>query len=370
MQFTVLQENLKNALRVLTKAVPTKPQLPILSTILCTVGDGEVTLSATDLYMGVTVRIPASIETDGSLAIPGRMLIDTISLLPAGKIQLASDGQSMVVSSTTTKSTLQCFPPDDFPAFPDKVGQSFTLTTDTLKKIDENLSFAVGTDQARLVLTTLLFQPTDQGVEVIATDGFRLGRLRLDATELQLTTPLLVPAAALSEVFKIAEQQDKKQIEFTLSEEQKQLFFTIEDTTLYVRLVEGQFPPYQKILPTGFTTQAEVDGPSLLEHIKQAQVVAREVSNIIALTVSADSLVTSVTGSAQGAFSATLPVTKHTGETITIAFNSRYLLDFLAKTKPEQIFIGLNDSLKPALFRPADNPHYEYVVMPFRVNQA
>jgi DNA polymerase-3 subunit beta len=370
MQFTVLQENLKTALRILSKAVPTKPQLPILSTVLCTVNDGEVTLSATDLYMGVTVRVPASVEADGIAAIPGRTLIDTIASLSAGKISIKGEGQTVTILSTSTKSTIQCLPSDDFPAFPDKVGQSLVLNLTTLQKVDEYLTFSVSSDQTRLVLTTLLFQPTESGTEVVSTDGFRLSKLVLESNELQLEQPLLIPATAISEIVKIATQQDKKTIEITLSQEQKQLFFTIEDTTLYVRLVEGQYPPYQKIFPTEFVTEFEVDGTALLDHIKQAQVMARDVSNIISLQVTQEMLTTSVAGATQGSFSATLPVTNYRGEEITIAFNSRYLLDFLTNSKPERLVIGLNDPLKPALFRAADNPIYSYVVMPFRVNQA
>jgi DNA polymerase III subunit beta len=370
MQFTVLQENLKAALRILTKAVPSKPQLPILSTVLCKVGDGEVVLSATDLYLGVTVRVPASIEQEGTLAIPGRTLIDTINSLSAGKVTLTNQNQSLVIQSTSTKTTIQCLPSDDFPAFPDKAGTAFTLSLESLQKIDEKLSFSVSTDQARLVLTTLLFQPVEAATEIVATDGFRLGKIVVPDSEVKVDEPLLIPAQAISEVVKIADQQGQKKIEITLSKEQKQLFFAIEDTTLYVRLVEGQYPPYQKIFPTEFATEVEVDGGALLEHLKQAQVMAREVSNVISFQISEGKLTTSVAGAAQGTFTATLDQVKQTGPDTTIAFNSRYLLDFLTKLKPEQLYFGLNDPLKPALFRDLAEPSYSYVVMPFRVNQA
>lgn len=370
MQFTVLQENLKTALRILTKAVPTKPQLPILATILCTVSNGEVVLSATDLYLGITVRVPASIIEEGVVAIPGRTVIDTVSALSAGKITLSSESNTLTIKADSTKSTIQCLASDDYPAFPDKAGSVLSLEVASLKKIDEMLSFAVSLDQARLVLTTLLFQPVDGGTEIVATDGFRLGKLRLEDSEVHLEQSLLIPAQAISEVVKIAEQQDKKTVEITLSEEQKQLFFTIENTTLYVRLVEGQYPPYQKIFPTEFATELEVDGITLLEHLKQAQVMAREVSNIVSFTIVENTLTTTVAGAAQGSFTATLHGIKQTGADTTISFNSRYLLDFLTKRKPEQLFIGLNDPLKPALFRDVTEPNYSYVVMPFRVNQA
>jgi DNA polymerase-3 subunit beta len=373
MKFTALQENLQNALKTVSKAVPSKPQLPILGTILCEVVNGEVVLSATDLYMGVRVRVPASIETEATIAIPARTFVDTISVLGAGKLELELKEQTLHIKSEKTKTTIQCQPDEDFPAFPDIEGEKVTVKLDTLKAVDTKLGFVTSGDQARLVLTTILFQPNNNSIEVVATDGFRLGRITSLETSITLEVPAMIPAKAISEVVRIAEQQQEKEVSFTISQQQKQVFFTIGDTIVYVRLVEGDFPPYQKILPDSFASQLSVDGGELLNHLKQAQVMAREVSNIISLEVAEGHLVVAVSGAAQGTFSAKIMLDESESkpeEGFSIAFNSKYLLDYLNKNKPERIIFKFNDSLKPAMITDAEDETYQYVVMPFRMNQA
>jgi len=373
MKFTVLQENLQIALKTVSKVVPSKPQLPILATMLCEVTNGEVVLSATDLYMGIRIRVPASIETEGTIAIPARTFADTISVLSAGKLALELTKQTLHIKSEKTKTTIQCQLHDDFPAFPDLEGEKVTVKLETLQKIDTQLGFITSSDQARLVLTTILFKPQDNGIEVVATDGFRLGRITTLETSIALENAVMIPAKAISEVVRIAEQQQDKEVSFTISQQQKQVFFTIGDTIVYVRLVEGDFPPYQKIMPESFDFEVTIDGEQLLDHLKQAQVMAREVSNIISFELQDEAVVLAVSGAAQGSFSASIPyneATKKPSEAFSISFNSKYLLDYLQKNKPAQITVKLNDPLKPVMLVNPTDETYQYVVMPFRVNQA
>jgi DNA polymerase III subunit beta len=369
MKLQLLQENLDQALKTIAKAVPGKPQLPILSTVLLSVVNGEVLLSATDLYLGIRARVPASIEAEGSVAVPAKVFIDTIRSLSPGKISLELAGSSLKISSAKTKSSLQVQAADDFPDFPDPSGNKTQVLLDQLEQIDALLSFCVSADQARLILTTLLFRPNETSLEIVATDGFRLGVLKLDQAS-PVAEEVLIPAKALSEVVKIARQQKVEKIEFSVSQELKQLFFSMNDNEVFVRLVEGQFPPYQKIMPSEFATELTVDGAELQKHLKQAQVFARESSNIVKLELAAAELTITAASTAHGSFQAQLSASNVTGvPEASIAFNARYLMEFLTKVKPQLVWIGLSDPLKPAMFRPAEQKNYSYVVMPFRVNE-
>lgn len=371
MKVSLLQENLDQALKTVSKAVPSKPQLPILGSVLLSVANGEVFIAATDLYLGARVRVPASVIEEGTIAIPAKVFIDTIHALSPGKISLEASESTLTITSEKTSSTLQLQVADEFPSFPEKEGAEIEFKRSQLEEIDTLLGFAAATDQARLVLTTLLFRKSGDDLDVVSTDGFRLGVLKLATQTLPAElSEVLIPAKALNEIVRVAETQDQENISFMVSEELKQLFFTLKDTELYVRLVEGQFPPYEKILPTEFATSLTIDADSLLQHLKQAQIFARDSSNIVRLELSPEKIMIKARSTAHGEFAAEVAISDVSGPTTeTIAFNARYLQDFLTKVKPKTVWFGMNDALKPAVFKTSADDHYQYIVMPFRVNE-
>ncbi len=368
MKITILQETLAQALKTVVKTVPSKPQLPILDSILLTATKQGVTLASTDLYMGTTAQLKATVEQEGVIAVPARVFTDTLVVLEPGEVTLELQETTLNVTTQKTSSTIQCFPADEFPEFPKPSGESYSFTSEELERIEKYVSFGVGTDQARIVLTTLLFEFGDQ-LRVVSTDGFRLCILDVSSQSSQESFSLLIPAKALREVLGIAQQQQLKQLDFSYSAEQKQLYFVLGEYQVYTRLIEGEYPPYRKILPSDFESQVEFDVVTFVQHLKQAGVFAREASNVVKLSLQEDELELSATSSVRGSFSAKMPVVVQKGTSFEIAFNLRYLLELCTAVKPERLQLLVNDSLKPALFREVGVDDFQYVAMPFRLNE-
>jgi DNA polymerase III subunit beta len=381
MKFSVLQQNLQSGLKVVQKAIPNKPQLPILSSVLISVSETSVSFAATDLYFGVKVEIPASITTTGRCTVPGKLFIDAIFTLGNGKVTISLEEQSLQISSENGASiSLPALSAEEYPDFPEQEGTPHTFEITTLKEIDSHVSFASATDQARIVLTTVLFEPTagtsdtQPGLRAVCTDGFRLAVLDV-TTESSLESKVLIPAKAISEVTRIAEHQEQKTVECSFSESLKQVFFRVGGAQFYTRLVDGDFPPYQKIMPAGFTIELQIDTEELIQKLKQASIFARDVSNIVQFSVSTlDAQMEISAKGAQGSYDSTLPVEvltnklEKTEEDFVIAFNVKYILDFLQTHKNEQVWFGLTEPLKPALFKPSKDSQMQYIVMPFRLN--
>ncbi len=369
MKITLLQENLRNALNNVSKAVPTKPPLAILSSILLQAQPTNLQLSGTDLYLGIQAQVLGNTEEPGEIAVPGKILSEIISALPPGKVTLSTQENTLTITSTSGRTQIQGQSSDDFPPFPTPNGQTFFLSGAELQTIDTNLRFSTGLDPTRVVLTSLLFQFSQAGLKVVATDGFRLAIQVFPDHISDQDTTLLVPAKALSEVNRIAQAEKVETLTFSVSQELKQLSFSINDTQIFVRLIEGDFPPYQKIVPASFELEAEWDGEEFLSQLKRAMIFARESSHIIRLSLTEQTLTIKASSTAQGEYEGSIPVSLSKGTGNVIAFNAKYLIDFISTLKPAKVWFGMNESLKPAMFRPSGSPTYSYVVMPFRVNE-
>lgn len=372
MKLTLLQENLKGILSSLQKAVPSKPQLPILSSILITVTDNEIELAATDLYLGIKAKIPAKTEVVGQVVVPGEIFKSLVLSLPPGEIHFEQKEKSLVVKTPKSKTLLPCQASEEYPPFPQIEGTEFEISTESLKEIEKHSTFAATLDQTRPILTALLFHFSPEGLEVVSTDGFRLATLFLKDIQTSEEQTILLPAKAIKEVLRIAVQQQTEKVSFQVSQELKQVLFTVDGTEIFVRLIEGEYPPYKKIIPTDFAQSTVIDGEELLAQIKRAYVFSRESSNIVRLEFTGEKLIVKASSPASGDYQGEITLEsgsdEKNGVTEEVAFNALYLLDFLNTVKPEKVWIGVNESLKPVLLRPAGMEEFQYVVMPFRVN--
>ncbi len=369
-QFEVLQENVLLALRIVTKAISNKPQLPILSSLLLVVKDGQVMLAATDLYMGVKISLPAKTQGAMTVAVPGRILIETIAAMPPGKVTFALDKQTLTVTNTSVTTSLQCQNGEEYPEFPEFDGPESLFETSVLETVVAFVGLSAALDQARLVLTTLLFAPTKTGLEVVGTDGFRLSLLRLGVSQMKgIKHSLLVPAKPLAEVVAVARSSQIDEITLAVSTQQKQLLFKVGTTQLFVRLVEGEFPPYEKIIPNELLVEVVFDAQEFLTHIKQALVLAREASNVIQIEIGRDLLTLRSQATSRGTFTATMPLQAAKAGEMTFACNAKYLVDILSQVKTGAVRLSLLDPLKPVVLTQEGNEDFLYIIMPFRMSE-
>lgn len=369
MKIELLQENLRIAVTTVSKAVPSKPQLSILSSIILNATETGLELAATDLYFGIRTTVSGEVIEPGSLIVPGKLLLESVQSLDPGKLMLEVDKTTLTITSANTTLKINGQESTEFPAFPTRGGLEYQMSLAQLEEIDQSVRFSAGTDPTRQVLTALLFNFQAQHLQIVGTDGFRLSVLHQE-----LTTPIepqkfLIPARSISEVVRIMTQEKLESVTLHLAADLKQVSFALGQTEVFVRLAEGDYPPFEKIMPAEFALQATWDGDDFTAQLKRAMIFARETSNIIRFQIDADKLTLSATSSLQGNFTGTVPIKLIKGEPSVIAFNARYLMDFLNSVKPEQIWFGMNESLKPALFRPEGKTQLTHIVMPFRVNE-
>lgn len=379
MKINALQENLKQQLDYLQKVIPNKPQLPILSSIFLKTQDSRLVLAATDLYLGIRSSLVVEVKEKGSLVVDGDTFRSIINSLPPGKISLELVDSVLNISQEKTKIKLSCQAADEYPKFPKVVGKSFSLKTIDLEKIHNLVVFASSNDQTRPVLTSLLMSFSNKGLKVIGTDGFRLASIVFNKLSFPFNRDLLVPAKALSELLRIAKQGEAEEVEIIVDDELKQLLFKVGQVDFFVRLIEGDFPPYQKIIPPTFKISIDIESADFLSQLKRAQIFARETSNIVRLAFKHNDegsfIIIKAISPSYGEYVGEAPIeiksdlSKEEIAEMQIAFNALYLIDFINAVNAEKISIALNESLKPARFMGKGNNDYFYISMPFRVNE-
>jgi DNA polymerase-3 subunit beta len=366
MKITLLQENLQQVMQDIQKAVPSRPQLPILACIFISAEESVISFAVTDLQFGVRSHVHGEVRTPGKIAVPAKIFMDVVSSFRAGKIDFSFEGQTLTIKNADSVVKVQCFPAEDYPAFPEKEGEEISLPYSSFSQAVQSTAFAASVDEARPVLTTILLS-LGETFEMVGTDGFRLSTITLPYSGQPLK--LLLPARAVSEVVRIASKKKTETVVFSVSEQLKQVFFSFEGVEILVRIMDGEFPPYQKIIPVDFSTQIIIDAEELSQKLKTASIFARESSGIIKLVIDQETLKVCSSSSTLGNQESSLPIQLISGGNQEIAFNMKYLQDFLSVLKPEKVWMGMNESLKPALFRPEGMENCKYIVMPFRVNQ-
>jgi DNA polymerase III subunit beta len=368
MQIKVTQSNLESILNTLIRIISTKPQLPILSCLLLEAKDNQISLFATDLNIGIKTDLYGEVIKEGKVAIPAKIFLETIKSLGKGDLDLSLNDLTLKVKSSKSKTNIQCQQSDDFPDFPTLPKLTSEFETSKLKVIEKYVSFSTSLDQARLILTTLLFRKTEDGLKIVGTDGFRLSVLNLANGSMGDQKEFLIANKAFNEIVKISDLQTQEKVLFEVSSELKQVFFKIGNVELFIRLIEGNYPPFEKIVPNGFEVTGTFDGEEFENVLKQAMVFAREVSNIVTFEFKDSKIKIIANASAKGSYEGEIDVKMIDGSEGKVSFNARYLQDFLKNIKPKRVWFGMNDELKPVMFKEVDNDFYEYVVMPFRLN--
>ncbi len=369
MNLSLLQENLNLALNNVSRFVSSKNQLPILSNILLSTDQGRLKLSATNLELSINYWIGAKINQEGSITLPSKEITEFISYLSAEKIDLNLKNNLLIVSSDKTESSFTTTPATDFPDFPQ-------INPDTLFEIDLNLliqsisqiSFSSAIDDSRPILTGILCIFQNDSIKFVATDGFRLSfkELKLEK-KLNLkkdSLTFLIPARSLIEITKLA--KNNQTIKIGLSTDEHQVMFVLDDIELVSRLIEGDFPDYQKLIPESYTTKIFVNREELLQSVKLASVFAKESANVVKLNIKNNILELTANAPQIGQNLIKLE-SKTEGEALEIAFNYKFLTDFLNICKSNEILIELNESLSPVFFHDQSDPSFTHIIMPVRL---
>jgi DNA polymerase-3 subunit beta len=372
MDLSLLQENLNSALVNVSRFVSSKSQLPILSNILFTTDNGRLKLSATNLEVGINYWLGAKIAKEGTVTVPAKELAEFVSYLPPGKLDISlNENNLLTVTSAKAQSTFTTIPSTDFPQIPSiDPSTAFELDLSLLSQSITQISFAAATDDTRPVLTAVLFHLTPDQLSLVATDGFRLSLKSIklvNAVNLNPDQPeisFLIPARSLVELTRLA--KNAKKIKMGLTTDGHQIVFVLDDLELVSRLIEGDYPNYQRIVPEGYSTKIFVSQQELSQSIKIASVFARESANVVKFNIKKSSIELSANAPQMGQNQANVDA-RIEGDPLQIAFNYKFVSDFISVCKGEEIVIELNESLTPALFRDQSDPEFSHIIMPVRL---
>jgi DNA polymerase-3 subunit beta len=368
-KLSVMQENLARGLSVVSRAVSNRSTLPVLANVLLKTEDAGLKLTATNLEIGVTYWVPGKIDADGATTVPARLLTDYVNALHGGeRIDLELEaGETLHLRSGRFESHLKGIDADEFPAIQTAGERPTTrIAQKVLRQALEETAFAAASDEARPILTGVLARFEGETLTLAAADNYRIAVKTIPILDAVPDVSVVIPARALNELVRILADVDEP-VEVVLAQARNQILFHLEGVDLVSRLIDGQFPNYQQVLPQSHTTRAVLDREELLRAVRPAALIAHESANIVKLQISAN-------GESGVTVSANADVGDHVGQVeaavegdgTTIAFNARYLADVLTNVDADQFALELNGPLSPGVFKPIGDDRYVHVVMPVR----
>src|SRR3954470_23218407 len=364
-----MQENLARGLSVVSRAVSSRSTLPVLANVLLRTEDAGLKLTATNLEIGITYWVPGKIDSDGATTVPARLFTDLVGSLPSSeKVDLELQGaDTLHIRAGRFATHVKGIDADEFPTI-QTAGERPTnrISQKALKKALDETVFAAASDEARPILTGVLARFEGDRLTFAAADNYRIAVRTIDILDPVEAVSVVIPARALNELARILSDTDDP-VELVLAQAKNQVLFHLEGVDIVSRLIDGQFPNYQQVLPAAHTTRAEIDREELLRAVRPAALIASSSANIVKLQVSTNGEAgLTVTANAEvGDYEGHVEAAVE-GDGTTIAFNARYLNDVLANVDAERFAIELNGPLSPGVFKPTDDTEYVHVVMPVR----
>lgn len=367
MRFFVLKENLIKALSITGRNISTHPQLPILSNILIKAEKNQLKIATTNLEIGIIFTIPAKVETEGEITIPGRILVEFVNNLTADKIEFLLEGTNLLIKTQNTHASFTTMPSADFPPFPEKMNTKNSFSLPKIKNAISQTVFAASTDEGRPVLTGVKTVITGGKMTLTATDGYRLSTNAVDIPDKKENLTVILPAQILGEVIRIAQEVKAEEIGFSIIEGKNQVVFSLPNVFIFTRLIDGEFPNVEKIIPSSFKTKVVIDREIFTKSVKTTSLFARGAANIIKIKIEKEGL-RLLANTPQIGEDEDFVEAKVTGEEGEIAFNFRFLLDFLNNFSENEIAFETAGPLNPGVFKPtAQNNPYLHIIMPVRV---
>ncbi len=376
MKVSSLQENLARGLATVGRAVPVRSTLPQASHVLLETDAGRLKLVATDLTIAVTCWIGATVEEEGAITVPARLLTDFVASLPNEKIDLGVSGRAkqLHLKCARNEATIAGMDAADFPPVPSVAeGLTLSLAPGILRRAITQVQFAAATDDTRPVLTGIHTLAEGNVLTLAAADGFRLAvhHLPLDQ-DVAEKVEVIIPARALREIERLLGEDDEP-IEMAINAARSQVLFRLKTVEVVATLIQGTFPNYSQLIPQSYASRAEIDMKQFLQETRIAAIFARDGAGIVRLQMEpgeGEKAVGKLTISARaeeiGDHRGDMDV-KLEGEASKIAFNSRYLQDVLSVLESQQVVLETTNPSSPGVIRPLGDERYVHVVMPMFV---
>jgi DNA polymerase-3 subunit beta len=363
LKVTCPRDELARALGVVSRGVSTRTTVQILAGILLHASEGSLQLAATDMELSLRTSLDASIESDGSVVVPGRLLLELARLLPDADVTIEHKLEEAAVEIRSGAATyrLHTYNAEDFPRLPDPgAAERHEVDREPLLETVSRVSRSASRDESRPVLTGVLMRFEPGKLVMAATDSYRLS-VKETATEGEVPElEAIVPARALQELARIA--QAGEQIELGVHE--NQVIFTTGDALLTTRRIDGQFPNYKQLVPEAFEHELALPREELLEVVRRVSVMAQR-NSPLRLRFGDGELTVSAQTQDVGEARESLPVS-FTGEPLEIGFNAEFLRDGIESVTGDQLRLKLISPLRPAVLQGEDDD-FLYLIMPIRL---
>ena len=377
MKLSCLQENLSKGLAVVSRAVATRSTLPVTQNVLISTDQSRLKLSATNLEIAITTWIGASIEDEGAITLPARILTEFVNTLEGDKIDFSlPEGNGILnISSGRSKATINGIDAEEFPPIPTVLdGIRAVVNAGVLKKAISRVAFAAATEESRPVLTGVELKIEGNDFSLAAADGFRLAVQKDKLTEpIDGNIEVIIPARTMNELNRLV-SDDSEEIEVVMTPTRGQILFRSGDIEIVSQLLQGNFPNYQQLLPEEHSTRSIFDTNALQRAVRSASIFARDGSNIVRMQLVPPSeeddngkALISARSEEVGDNEDVVDAESLEGEESKIAFNSRYLMDVLAVLDKGNVVLETTTASSPGVFKPVEDDGYTHVVMPMFV---
>ncbi len=366
MKFICNTEELSNALSTVSKAISSKPNIPILEGIKISVHEDTVTLTATDLELFIETNIKASVKIEGECVVTGKFITEFVKKLTyLDEIELEKLGNTISIKYGENETEIQCLEEDTYPEIR-KVSDDiyFKVKEGDLKEAIEAITYCVAQDDNHPILKGILLEAQGETLTAVALDGYRLGYAKCSLIDNSSEkSKIIIAGKTLSEITKILGEGDKV---ITVKMQKNIVLFDLGNTVVTTRLIDGDFIDYRKLVPATFTTHITVQKDSLISGLDRASLVARkQKQNYLKLSISNGIIEinsTSDIGKIRESVNCVLE-----GKDLEIAFNSRFLSDALTKIKEDFIDVKFSGASSPTIIVPKEGDKFLYMVLPIRL---
>ena len=366
MRFTCTQENLAHGLSAVSRVASKSAVLAILNNVLLIAENGRVQLQTTNLELAISVTIRAKVEIPGRYTVPSRLLTEFISLLGNERVTLETVEGGLKVISGHTQTTIKGTPAEDFPVLPTHdTSTETTIPATTLRSALESTIFAAANDESRPEISGTLIVVEGTTGAFVATDSYRLAEQRVKTlTAVSAERKVILPSRTAQELLRLT-PDDETVVTVFLGDDQAR--FTLPDTEIVSRVIEGQYPDYKQIIPTTWTTKITCDREELLANVRATSLFCKAGINDVTIAIEPEEkrLRLSAANSQLGEHAASVEAAIEGGAMSSI-FNFRYLLDGIQSLGGHTITIELQDQNAPAVLHNPDRKDALYLLMPIR----
>lgn len=370
MKFSCNQQALTKALNIVSKAVTIRTTIPILKGILLKIdNNGILTMSASDLDLTIEKKMKVENSEPGEIVVLSKLFGDIVRKLPDGIITIEENDGKVNIKCSNSEFNIIGLSAEEFPNMNpnDENSEELVFNKEILKDMIKKTAFSASIDENKGAMTGVLIEMDENSLNMIAIDGFRMAIAR-EQMKNKKKQNIIIPAKILNEISRIITESEIESDDVTMMLSDKKAIFIMDNTKVVIRLLDGEFMNYKRIIPGESSCRVVLNRNDFLESVERASLLAKVGKNNLVKLEIKDNNIEITSKSEEGSVKEEVIVTKE-GNDLIIGFNSKYLIDVLKVVEDENILMLFNTSVSPCLIKPINGDNFEYLVLPVRISQ-